>query len=45
MGDKIKNKLRDIRRAMALTKPLQGYLGNQYNYWKQEYEKLKSKSQ
>jgi hypothetical protein len=40
----MKNEIADIKRAMKLCKPLAGYLGNQYFYWKRELEKLKKKN-
>ena len=35
--------LAEIRRQMKMSKPLIGYLGNQYFYWKEQYDKLKNR--
>ena len=42
MKKELKNKIADIKRQMKVCKPLIGYLGNQYFYWKAELEKLKA---
>lgn len=39
--EKLKTEKRDAKRQMFLTRPLRGYLGNQYEYWKGRWESLK----
>ncbi len=34
---------RDAKHGMMLTRPLRGYMGNQYEYWEGEWNKAKSK--
>lgn len=37
----IKEKLREYKHMMFITRPLRGYLGNQYSYWEGLYNQLK----
>ena len=34
---------RSAKHQMFLTRPLRGYLGNRYNYWEGEWNKIKDK--
>jgi len=34
----LENQRREAKRQMFLTKPLRGYLGNQYHYWENEFK-------
>jgi len=34
---KLKEELKEYKRQMKLTKPLAGYLGNQYVFWEKKY--------
>jgi len=34
---------RSAKHQMFLTRPLRGYLGNQYNFWEVEWNKIKDK--
>lgn len=36
----IKDLRRQYRHMMRITRPLRGYLGNQYNYWETKYNQL-----
>lgn len=36
----IKDLRRQYRQMMHITRPLRGYLGNQYNYWETKYNQL-----
>lgn len=39
----LQKEMRDIKHQMFLSKPLRGYLGNQYSYWEKEKEKTQKK--
>ncbi len=39
----LKKELRDIKHQMKLSRPLRGYLGNQYHYWEKQKEKVQKK--
>lgn len=43
--NELNKQISDAKFMMWYTKPLVGYLGNQYLYWKSEYERLKYKKQ
>jgi hypothetical protein len=37
----LKEQKRDAKSQMIATRPLRGFLGNQYIYWESEYNKIK----
>ena len=37
---KLKEDKREAKRMMRITRPLRGYLGNQFNYWESEFNKV-----
>lgn len=39
----LKNEKRNFKHQMFLTRPLRGYLGNQYHHWQSEYDKVNKK--
>jgi hypothetical protein len=41
--EKLKQEKREAKAQMTIAKPLRGYLGNKYDYWKGVYDKTTDK--